>query len=101
MTVTVRVATSTSYSTRKLSRRGYHRWYHTFVNKTTVYLPDELKHALSVAARRQSLSEAEVIRRAIAEAVSGDALPARSALFASDVLMADDADAHLSGFGER
>lgn len=56
---------------------------------------------MSAAARRQSLSEAEVIRRAIAEAVSADALLARSALFASDVLMADDADAHLSGFGER
>ncbi len=56
---------------------------------------------MSAAARRQSLSEAEVIRRAIAEAVSADALLARSALFASDVLMVDDADAHLSGFGER
>lgn len=76
-------------------------WYHTFMTKTTVYLPEELKRALSAAARRRSLSQAEVIRRAIADAVSGDALPPRAALFSSDVLLADDVEAHLSGFGER
>lgn len=71
------------------------------MNKTTVYLPEELKRALAAAARRLAISEAEVIRRAIADAVSVDALPARTALFASDVLMADDVDAHLTGFGEQ
>jgi len=71
------------------------------VTKTTVYLPAELKRALTAAARRRSISEAEVIRRAIADAVSADAPPARAALFASDVLMADDVDAHLTDFGER
>lgn len=71
------------------------------VNKTTVYLPDELKRAIAAAARRRDISEAEVIRQAIADAVSNDALPPRIALFASDVLMADDVEAHLPGFGAQ
>ena len=38
--------------------------------KTTIYLPDDLKSAVKRAAECQQLSEAEVIRAAIAEAVS-------------------------------
>ncbi len=71
------------------------------MNKTTVYLPDELKRAVTASARRRSISEAEVIRRAVADAVATEEPPPRAALFASDVLMADDVDAHLAGFGER
>lgn len=71
------------------------------MNKTTVYLPDELKRAVTASARRRSISEAEVIRRAVADAVASEQPPPRTALFASDVLMADDIDAHLAGFGER
>lgn len=71
------------------------------VTKTTVYLPTELKAAVRATARRQQISEAELIRQAIAAAVSGPELSPRSALFASDVLMADDVDTHLLGFGER
>ena len=33
--------------------------------KTTLYLPDDLKRAIELEARRQSLSEAEVIRQAL------------------------------------
>ncbi len=50
----------------------------------------------------RGISEAEVIRQAVADAVAGDEIPRpRSALFSSDVLMADDVDAHLAGFGQR
>lgn len=76
-------------------------WYHTLVNKTTVYLPDDLKRAVTAASRRRAISEAEVIRQAIADAVANETQPVHSALFASDVLMADDVDAHLVGFGEQ
>ena len=56
-------------------RRRYHRWYHTFVDKTTVYLPLELKTALRRAALQRGVSEAEVIRESIRQAVLGDARP--------------------------
>ena len=70
--------------------------------KTTVYFPAELKRAVNRYASRRGLSKAEVIRRAVADAVAGDEIPRpRSALFSSDVLMADDVDAHLDGFGLR
>lgn len=72
------------------------------MEKTTVYLPTELKRALSRYASRRGISEAEVIRKAVADAVAGDEIPRpHSALFSSDVLMADDVDAHLDGFGLR
>lgn len=71
------------------------------MNKTTVYLPDELKRAVTASARRRSISEAEVIRQAIADAVASEPAPPRGAVFASDVLIAEDVDAHLAGFGER
>ena len=71
------------------------------MNKTTVYLPDDLKRAVSAASRRREISEAEVIRQAIAAAVVDEVPPPRRAVFSSDLLMAEDVDAHLAGFGER
>ncbi len=72
------------------------------MNKTTVYLPADLKRAVTRYASRRGISEAEVIRQAVADAVAGDEVPRpRSALFSSEVLMADDVDAHLGGFGQR
>ncbi len=76
-------------------------WYPTYVNKTTVYLPDELKRAVTASSRRRAISEAEVIRQSIADAMSNEKLPPRGPLFASDVLLADDIDAQLAGFGEQ
>jgi len=78
----------------------YHRWYYRYVNKTTVYLPDELKRAVTRTARGRGISEAAVIREAIADAVSRGGAALRGPVFASDVLMADDVDPHLAGFGE-
>jgi metal-responsive CopG/Arc/MetJ family transcriptional regulator len=71
------------------------------MDKTTVYLPVELKTALTRTARQRGVSEAEVIRQAIRAAV-GDARPApRGGLFAGTTPVARDADRHLEGFGER
>lgn len=71
------------------------------MNKTTLYLPDELKRAVTASASRRSLSEAEVIRQAIAAAVAGEDVAPRTGVFTSDVLMAEDVETHLAGFGER
>lgn len=46
------------------------------MNKTTVYLPDELKRALARMAKRARRSEAELIREAIARLVQGTDAPA-------------------------
>jgi hypothetical protein len=69
------------------------------VEKTTLYLPPELKAAASRAARQRGLSEAEVIRQAVAGALRRPA--PRPAPFASDEPLAPSADELLEGFGER
>lgn len=71
------------------------------MHKTTLYLPDELRRAVAAAARRRGVSEATVIRDAIAAAVIAERPTPKAALFSSDVLMARDVDHHLAGFGER
>ena len=79
-----------------------HRWYHTFVDKTTVYLPLELKTALRRVALQRGVSEAEVIRQSIRQAVMGEARPRpKGGLYAGLTPIARDADDHLRGFGER
>lgn len=71
------------------------------MHKTTLYLPDELRSAVATAARRRGVSEAAVIRDAIAAALSTERPTPKAALFSSDVLMARNVDDHLAGFGER
>lgn len=71
------------------------------MTKTTVYLPDDLKTAVAAAARRRKISEAEVIRQAISEAVAMEDMPTRGPVFSSDTVLADDVDTHLAGFGDR
>jgi len=71
------------------------------MHKTTLYLPDELRKAVTAEARRRGVSEATVIRDAIAAAVATERRVPRPALFSSDVLMARDVKTHLTGFGER
>jgi hypothetical protein len=83
-------------------RRRCHRWYHTFVDKTTVYLPLELKTALRRVALQRGVSEAEVIRESIRHEVMGDARPRPSGgLYVGKAPIARQADKHLRGFGER
>lgn len=71
------------------------------MEKTTLYLPDDLKAAVKHAAARQGVSEAEVIRQSIRHMV-GDARPRpRGGLFSSGRPTARQADELLAGFGER
>lgn len=71
------------------------------MHKTTLYLPDDLRKAVAATARRRGVSEAAVIREAIAAAVRDQRPAPKAGLFRSDVLLARDVDAHLGGFGER
>ncbi|MEX2183428.1 MAG: CopG family transcriptional regulator [Chloroflexota bacterium] len=71
------------------------------VEKTTIYLPTELKTAIKRVARQRSVSEADVIRDAIRGAVGDDRPRPRGGLFASGAPIAREADTHLPGFGER
>jgi predicted transcriptional regulator len=68
------------------------------MQKTTVYLPEDLKEALEREAHRRGESEAEVIRQAIAAAVSRPR--PRAGLFHGPGIAAK-VDEHLEGFGER
>jgi predicted transcriptional regulator len=70
------------------------------MQKTTVYLPDDLKAALGDEARRSGRSEAEVIREAVAAAVTPSRPKPRAGLFSGEPI-ADRVDELLSGFGER
>jgi predicted transcriptional regulator len=69
------------------------------VQKTTLYLPHDLKAAIEREARQRGVSEARVIREAIADAVVRPA--PRGGLFASRKAMASRVDELLAGFGER
>ncbi len=78
-----------------------HRWYHTSVEKTTLYLPEDLKVAVKRAAAERGVSEAEIIRESIRVSV-GDVRPRpRGALYSSGQPIARHAEEMLAGFGER
>lgn len=68
------------------------------MHKTTVYLPDALREGLAQEARRRGISEAELIRLAIAEAVNS-CRPTPGFLDAEPI--ADRVDELLEGFGSR
>lgn len=66
--------------------------------KTTIYLPADLKAAVEREARRRRLSEAEVIRQAIAETVRR---PRPQAAIIDGEAFAERAEDLLAGFGDR
>lgn len=72
------------------------------MNKTTVYLPAQLKDALARAAHRRRISEAELIREGVAMAIARDEpRKPRIPLFASSQMdLAERFDELLAGFGE-
>lgn len=78
-----------------------HRWYHTFMEKTTLYLPEDLKVAVKRAAAQRGLSEAEIIRESIRKSVGGVRPRPHGALYSSGRPIARDAEEMLAGFGER
>lgn len=73
------------------------------MEKTTVYLPDDLKRALRRAARATGRSEADLIREGIGTVVGTHQIAeARLPLFESGQPdLAERVDEHLRGFGER
>ena len=73
------------------------------MEKTTVYLPDELKQALRRAARAAGRSEAELIREGIGLVTGSHRIAKpRLPLFDSGRAdLADRVDEALVGFGER
>lgn len=71
------------------------------MDKTTVYLPPELKAAIRRAAQRRGVSEAEVVRESIRTAVGDERPQPRGGLIESHDPIARQADEHLRGFGER
>lgn len=73
------------------------------MQKTTVYLPDNLKADLKRAAAETGQSEAELIREGIRLAVEHSTQPTpRSGIFHSgDARLSQRVDELLEGFGER
>lgn len=67
--------------------------------RTTVYLPEDLKAAVTRQAKRCGIPEAELMRRAIQAAVHRP--EPNAGIFASDAPLAAQADELLAGFGER
>ena len=73
------------------------------MEKTTVYLPDDLKRALRRAARASGRSEADLIREGVGLVTGAHRIAeARLPLFDSGQPdLAERVDEHLAGFGER
>jgi hypothetical protein len=71
------------------------------MEKTTLYLPDDLKAAVKRAAALKQISEAEVIRESIRQAVGAVRPRPHGGLFSSGQPIARRTDELLSGFGER
>lgn len=71
--------------------------------KTTVYLPDDLKRQLSRLAAASGESEAELIRRAIAELAgrAGRPRPNGGLFTGPDDSLSTRTEAALTGFGDR
>jgi hypothetical protein len=79
----------------------HQRWYHMLMEKTTVYLPDDLKAAVKRAARQRGVSEAEIIRESIRAVVGGARPQPRGGLYSGSEPIARRADDLLDGFGGR
>ena len=78
-----------------------HRWYRICVEKTTLYLPENLKVAVKRAAAERGVSEAEIIRESIRVSVGGVRPRPRGALYSGGQPTARYAEELLAGFGER
>ena len=71
------------------------------MTKTTVYLTKQLKRALARTARERGVSEAALLREAVARITSGDGPAPTVPLFRGQgASIAEDIDAALQGFGE-
>jgi hypothetical protein len=73
------------------------------MKKTTVYLPDDIKHALEHVAAARGCTEAELVREALVALTRGARPPRpRLPLFKSKrPRLAERVDEALAGFGRR
>lgn len=71
------------------------------MQKTTVYLPDDLKAALKRVAAQRGTSEADIIRSAIKNEVGRTRPRPHGGLFSGREQVAERVDELLKGFGER
>lgn len=71
------------------------------MNKTTLYLPDDLRSAVKRAALIEGVSEAEVIRGAIRRAVCDVRPRPRAGVIVGREPIARRSEDLLKGFGER
>jgi len=73
------------------------------MQKTTIYLPEELKGKLARLASTRGISEAQLIRDALSKMAESETVPQpRIPLFASgDATLAERVDEALEGFGEK
>ncbi len=69
------------------------------MKKTTVYLPESLKRAVTEMARQRGCSEAEVIRQALRDSLSRP--KPRYGFIPGDSAWANNVDRYLDGFGEQ
>ena len=71
------------------------------MEKTSVYLPPELKRALTAVARQRGCSEAELLREAVRRMTDAAEAPQpKLPLFrATGASIAEDVDRALDGFG--
>lgn len=69
--------------------------------KTTLYLPEGLKSALSRESARRGESEAEVIRQALRRELGTGGVRPRGGLFTGSEPIADRVDELLEGFGSE
>jgi len=73
------------------------------MQKTTIYLPEDLKGKLARLASTRGVSEAQLIRDALSKMVEFETVPQpRIPLFSSgDPTLAERVDEALEGFGEQ
>lgn len=73
------------------------------MNKTTIYLPEDLKRKVETAAKLDGSSEAEIIRQAVEEAMRKRVPPRPRIPLTTKRLpkpdMAENFDEYLKGFG--
>lgn len=67
------------------------------MNKTTLYLPDDLKAAVKRAALSRNVSEAEVIRESLRSTVGRERPKPQGGLFSSGQPIARNDEDHLAG----
>lgn len=70
------------------------------MNKTTLYLPDDLKEAVKQEAARRGVSEAEVIRVSLRSTIGKSRPKPTPGIFAFEEPIAQRAEELLEGFGD-